>query len=189
MWDIENHKKFFPNSFVEQGDDGRVYGTFIIGNYYKRTVPYHGAYPPSYLNRIRTLFPDNKKILHLFSGMLVKELGETTFDINPTLGPDVYGNAEELSRYFEPDSYDLIISDPPYDQKNAAVYGTKVPRTHLVMSELSKVVSGRGYVVWLCTRIPMYRKDQWDLAGLIMLYCGTNRLVRAVVILQRKESV
>lgn len=187
MYNIANHQKTFPHAALTI-QDNRLFGVWMIGAYYKRTAPYHGSYPPTFLKRVKSLFPDNTKILHLFSGMVKKEPGETTFDINPKLGPDVYGNAEELSRYFPSNFFNLVISDPPYSSKDAAIYGTKMPRTFKVMQELAKIVTIGGYVVWLCTSPPLYRKIEWDLKGIIGLHTGTNRVFRCVVIMQRRRD-
>jgi len=51
-------------------DKGWLYGIWQIGNYYKRKYDYYGSYPPSYLKRIYSLFPDKTKLLHLFSGAI-----------------------------------------------------------------------------------------------------------------------
>lgn len=64
-----------------------IYGFWLIGVWYNtanlRGFSFYGAYPPHYLERIRALFPECRKILHLFSGVLEKEYEEeVTFDIN-----------------------------------------------------------------------------------------------------------
>ena len=57
----------FPRSlFVSE--DGRVVGTWIMGNDYRVKSEYYGGYPAGYLRRVRALFPDKKRTLHLFSG-------------------------------------------------------------------------------------------------------------------------
>jgi hypothetical protein len=182
--DIANHKAQFPNSCVIEEND-RIYGIWMIGNNYKRTVEYYGAYPPSYVKRVKSLLPNKKRILHLFSGMVKKERGETTFDCNPRLGPDVYGNAHNLTNYFESNSFALVLADPPYSKADAEVYGTKVPSSARVMNELYTILESNGMVVWLSTRIPMYKKIQFKLAGIIGLHTGTNRLFRAVTFLEK----
>jgi hypothetical protein len=186
--DIENHLKHFPNAAIQIVNE-RIYGIWMVGNFFKRTKDYHGSYPPSYVKRCKTLFPGHKNLLHLFSGMVDKEIGEKTFDINPKLSMD-YGNVEELSRYFKPDSFDFVLADPPYNKTNALIYGcAKMPRMHLVMQELHKIVVTGGICIWLCTSPPLYKKTQWSLKGLIGLHTGTNRCFRAVVIMQRLATL
>jgi len=179
--DIENHLKEFPNAvMVEKG--GRIYGTWVEGNNYKSPKDYYGTYPPSYLRRVYSLIPNRGRVLHLFSGVV--EEGHT-FDINPDNKPDTIGDAEHLSTYFEPDSFDLVCADPPYTKPDAKIYGYKLPVTYKVFRELYKIVRKGGLVVWLCTRIPMWRKDQWFMRGLISVYVGTNKVFRVAVILER----
>lgn len=71
---IENYVREtgFPKSlFISE--DGRVVGTWITGNDYRIKSAYYGGYPAGYLRRIRALFPDKRRVLHLFSGKV--ELG------------------------------------------------------------------------------------------------------------------
>ena len=59
----------FPRSlFISE--DKRVVGTWIMGNNYRVKSTYYGGYPAGYLRRVKALFPDKKKVLHLFSGMV-----------------------------------------------------------------------------------------------------------------------
>jgi hypothetical protein len=187
MYNIANFQEQFPNSPI-MIKDNRLYSIWMEGNYYKRKVAYHGAYPPSFLRRVKALFPNAKKILHVFSGAVEKVDGEVTIDINPDTNPDVIGDAHKLSEYFPENFFQLAICDPVYNQEHAKIYGCKMPRTHLVMQELYKVVEPLGYVVWLSTHPPLYKRTQWELSGLIMLHCGTNRVVRAVTIMRRRDD-
>lgn len=182
-WDISNHIKAFPHVAVTVQDD-RLYAFWQIGNYYKRANGYHGEYPPSYMERVMSLFPHRDSILHLFSGSVKRE-GEVSFDINPGLDPDIVGSAEELSKYFEEDTFDLILADPPYTTKDAEDhYGYKMPRKNIVMQQIRKVIAPHGVLVWLDIRRPMYRKEEWRWAGTISLDCGTNRLFRGAFLFE-----
>jgi hypothetical protein len=57
----------FPRSLFI-AEDGRVVGTWIMGNDYRVRSEYYGGYPAGYLRRVRALFPDKRHVLHLFSG-------------------------------------------------------------------------------------------------------------------------
>ena len=59
----------FPRSLFVAGE-GRVVGTWIMGNDYRVKSGYYGGYPAGYLRRVKALFPDKKKVLHLFSGRI-----------------------------------------------------------------------------------------------------------------------
>lgn len=183
---VENYSKEFPNYPKLVSDKGWLYGSWMIGNYYKRKHQYYGEYPPSYLRRIHSLFPESKKVLHLFSGAIEKGLWEeeTTVDIIEELSPDILCNAEELSKIITIPRYDLAIADPPYEQ-NWMKYGTKPINKRIVLHELAKIVKKGGFLVWLDTRVPIYTKREWDFFGTILLYTGTNRIVRIVALFRR----
>src|SRR5271156_5082076 len=99
----------FPRSlFISE--DGRVVGTWIMGNNYRVKSGYYGGYPAGYLRRIRALFPDKKRILHLFSGQVdLTALPGDTVDINPGLRPTFVDDAQSLERVPLED-YDLILA-------------------------------------------------------------------------------
>lgn len=119
----------------------------MIGNDYKSKHRFYGEYPPSYLKRVMSMFPDmdNDDILHLFSGV-IEEKG-IKFDINQDLNPDVLGNAEKLSTYFDTNTFKLILADPPYSQEDANHYGSKMINRNNVLKECYKILKNEGFVV------------------------------------------
>jgi hypothetical protein len=185
-FDIDNHRKEFPHTAV-QIVEGRLYGIWMIGNNYKRPNGYYGEYPPHYVDRVRSLFPEREHILHLFSGSIQSQDGrEHTFDIQETgFHPEVIGRAEEVHKHFMPESFELVMADPPYSPSDAAAYGTKMPNIPAALRSLHDVVKTGGVVVWLSTRPPMYRKDEWNLVGVVGLHCGTNRSFRSIIFLEK----
>ena len=66
---IDNYVRVtkFPRSLFV-AEDGRTVGTWIMGNDYRVKSGYYGGYPAGYLRRIAALFPDRRKVLHVFSG-------------------------------------------------------------------------------------------------------------------------
>lgn len=170
-------------------DKGYIMGVWIIGNYYKNSTDYYGAYPHSYLDRIMSLFPDipHERILHLFSGSLKKgECPGFRFDLNVDCEPDIIGNAEKLTEYL-PDGmqFDLILADPPYSQEDADHYGTPMVNRNKVVSECVKVLRPGGFLVWLDQVYPMFTKDELELVGTIALIRSTNHRIRMVFIWRR----
>jgi len=165
-WDIRNHLKSFPHAAMMVHEE-RLYGCWFIGNNYKRVNGYHGEYPPTYVKRVKSLFPNQKECLHVFSGSVTED---ATFDINP----------ESKATW----KFDFILADPPYTLKDADIYGYKMPRKNIVMQEIRKIITNNGVLVWLDLRRPMYRKSEWKLTGTIGLDCGTNRLFRGVFIFE-----
>ena len=184
-FDIENYHKVFskyPPCLMDS--NGRVYGIWMIGNLYRRKIGYHGEYPPSFLRRIHALFPDYEKVLHLFSGTLSDYPGAATVDLNPEFSPTVVDNVLNTSKHFTRNQFDIVIADPPYSLKDAKIYGVPPVNKKMVFREARKVIEEGGILVWLDTQVPIYRKIEWDLLGMIGLFCGTNRVTRMVSFFQ-----
>ena len=186
-----NYQKVFPKyPSPDVGSDGRMTGTWMIGQNYQNVAGYYGEYPRSYLKRIMALFPDktNKEdILHLFSGSIQSSEG-VTFDVNSQLNPDIYGDAHQLSRYFPNKTFSLILADPPYSSEDAKKYGTPMITRNKVVKECAKLLPPQGFLCWLDQVFPMYRKDQFDLVGLITIIRSTNHRVRVVFIFQKRHQ-
>lgn len=189
------YRKAFPNyppliawrSPKKKGGQHRcwLYGYWEIGNDYKGSG-YHGSYPPSFLKRIYSMFPekDYPRMLHLFSGSLQKEERGIRFDINPKLKPDVCGEAEKLWNYFTK-KFNLIIADPPYTEEDALKYGNPMVSRNKVVKECVKSLRKGGILVWLDMVKPMYRKDELNHIGSIGLARSTNHRVRSVFIYEK----
>ena len=183
---IKGYNETFPKWPKLVYDKNWIYGVWNIGACYKGTG-YYGNYPHGYMKRISTLFPDKEKILHLFSGSL-PEGDYTRFDIaqHPAAQYDVKGDAEELSTYFEPESFDIIYADPPYSAKDSENYQCKMPNRFKVVKECAKVLKPGGHLVWMDEILPMYRKDEFHRVGEIMISRSTNHRIRAVFIFERQ---
>ena len=96
------------------------------------------------------------------------------------------GDAEQLSDCFVVNNgFKLIIADPPYTPEDAKKYGYKMPNRKKVLSECYKVVCPGGYLVWLDTRVPMWRKKEWKMVGTIGIVRSSNHRVRMVFIFKR----
>jgi len=185
---ITDRIKFYNKTFNKYPPlvcTGRwVYGVWMIGNNYQSKNKYYGEYPPSYLKRVMCMFEDisSDEILHLFSGT-VDERG-VKFDINQDLNPDIVGDAEKLSDYFQY-KFKLIIADPPYTCEDSTHYGTAMVNRNKVIKECCKILDIDGYIVWLDQVLPMYRKDELQLVGTIGLVRSTNHRFRVVSIFRR----
>jgi hypothetical protein len=184
-FDIDNYHKVFnkyPKCLMQSG--GRVYGIWMVGNLYRRQFGYYGEYPRGYLKRVRALFPNHKPALHLFGGTVTPEEDEYTFDINHKLAPRFIGDANKLDKIFRKGVFSIIYADPPYTPADAKKYGYKMPNKRLVVRAAREIVKENGILIWLDVRVPIYRKKDWTLIGMIMLYTGTNRVVRVISIFQ-----
>lgn len=175
----------YPRSlFVSE--DGRIVGTWIMGNNYKVKSGYYGGYPHGYLARVRAMFPDKSNALHVFSGRVDQSAwpGDTV-DLNETLEPTYIDDAQSLDSV-PLQNYDIILADPPYSIEDAEHYQPTMVKRNKVMKALARCKAGT-HVVWLDQVLPMYRKDQWDLIGVIGMVKSTNHRFRVITIFERKE--
>jgi hypothetical protein len=185
---IENYGREtrFPRSLFV-AEDGRVVGTWIMGNDYRVKSEYYGGYPAGYLRRIRALFPDKRRILHLFSGRVDTGVfpGDTV-DINPALNPTYLDDAQSLAGV-PLGHYDLILADPPYSVEDCEHYGTSMVSRNKVMRALARVSPGT-HIVWLDQVLPMYRKDTFDIEAVIGMWKSTNHRFRGITIFRRRAG-
>jgi hypothetical protein len=173
----------FPrNTFVMDG--GGVVGMWVVGNDYKNKTRYHGAYPNSYLRRMRALFPDKYRALHVFSGMVDLEAwpGDTV-DILPELCPTFVDDCQTLAKV-PLEHYDIVLADPPYSNEDADHYGTTMVRRNAVVKALARCRPGT-HLVWLDMTLPMYRKNQWKCEADIGVRRSTNHRFRSATIFRR----
>jgi hypothetical protein len=176
----------FPRSLFV-AEDGRVVGTWIMGNDYRVRSEYYGGYPAGYLRRIRALFPEKERALHLFSGRVdLAAFPGDTVDINPELEPTYLDDAQTLEGVPLGD-YDLILADPPYSVEDCEHYGTSMVSRNKVMRALARVRPGT-HIVWLDQVLPMYRKDTFDIEAVIGMWKSTNHRFRGITIFRRRDG-
>lgn len=182
---IENYAREtrFPKCLFV-GPDGRVVGTWIMGNDYRVKSAYYGGYPAGYLRRIRALFPDKKSALHLFSGQIdLTAFPGDTVDINPKLKPTYVDDAQTL-KAVPLEKYDLVLADPTYSVEDADHYQTTMVKRNLVMRALRRLPVG-AHVVWLDQVLPMYRKDSFAIYAAIGMWKSNNHRFRGITIFRR----
>jgi hypothetical protein len=174
----------FPNALF-QSEDGRVVGTWVMGNDYRVKSTYYGGYPAGYLKRIKALFPEKQKVLHLFSGKVDTETfpGDTV-DINSDLEPTYVDDAQTLLNV-PLDQYDLILADPPYSVEDCDHYKSTMIKRNVVLRALTRCNSGT-HVVWLDQVLPMYRKDEWVVEAYIGMVKSTNHRFRVITVFRRR---
>lgn len=182
--DAYAQKTAFPRSLFVAAD-GRVVGTWIMGNDYRVRTGYYGGYPAGYLRRIKSLFPDKRRALHLFAGKVdLAALPGDTVDINPDLSPTYVDDAQRLQNVPLPE-YDLVLADPPYSVEDCERYQTTMVKRNTVMAALVGLTPG-AHVVWLDQVLPMYRKDQFAIEAVIGMVKSTNHRFRVVTIFERR---
>jgi hypothetical protein len=175
----------FPRTLF-LGEDGRLVGTWVMGNNYHVTTSYYGGYPHGYLKRIKAMFPDKRNVLHLFSGKVdTKIIPGQTVDINDTNKADYVDDAQELTSV-PLELFDLVLADPPYSVEDCDHYQTTMIKRNKVMDALGRRLSTKAHVVWLDQVLPMYRKTDFDMVGVIGMVKSTNHRFRVITIFQKK---
>ncbi len=171
----------FPTSLFVAGD-GRIVGTWIMGNDYRVKSRLYGGYPAGYLRRIKSLFPDKQRVLHLFSGSVdLTVMPGDTVDVRPECNPTFVDDAQTLDKVPLGD-YDLVLADPPYSVEDAEHYGPTMVRRNAVMRTLGFWTLAGTHVVWLDQVLPMYRKDAWAIEAVIGMVKSTNHRFRVVTV-------
>jgi hypothetical protein len=174
----------FPRSLFVAGD-GRVVGTWIMGNDYRVKSAYYGGYPAGYLRRVAALFPDRRRVLHVFSGRVdLSAMPGDTVDLNADLAPTWVADAHDLSSVPLAD-YDLVLADPPYSIEDAQRYQTTMVKRNVVIRSLAAGLRAGARVVWLDQVLPMYRKDQWAIEAVIGMVKSTNHRFRVTTVFRR----
>lgn len=175
----------FPRSLFIAAD-GRVVGTWIMGNDYRVKSGLYGGYPAGYLRRMKALFPERQRVLHLFSGLVdTSVFPGVRVDINPANEPDIVDDAQTLERV-PIETFDLVLADPPYSVEDAERYRTSMIKRNVVMKKLGSRLQPGAYVVWLDQVLPMYRKVDFDIEAVIGMVKSTNHRFRVITVFRRK---
>ena len=166
------------------GEDGRVFGMWNMGADYRVRSGYYGGYPATYLRRVKALFPEKRRVLHIFSGKVdLEAMPGDTVDFNAELEPTFVDDAQTLERV-PLENYDLVLADPPYSIEDAERYKASMVNRFKVMTALKRVPVD-AHVVWLDQVHPQYRKDAFALEGAIGMVKSTNHRYRTVTIFRR----
>jgi hypothetical protein len=177
----------FPRSLFVAGD-GRVVGTWIMGNDYRVKSGYYGGYPAGYLRRVAALFPDRRRVLHVFSGKVdLSAMPGDTVDLNAAMRPTWVADAHDLAAV-PLALYDLVLCDPPYSVEDAERYQTTMVKRNVVMRSLAAGLAAGARVVWLDQVLPMYRKDEWAIEAVIGMVKSTNHRFRVTTVFRRLAS-
>lgn len=173
----------FPRALFVLGSG--VVGTLVMGNDYRVRSGYHGGYPATYLRRLRALFPDKTRVLHLFSGKVdTAVMPGDTCDLNADLDPTYVDDAQTLLAV-PLEVYDLVMADPPYSGEDAERYGTTLVKRNLVLGALTRCRPGT-HVAWLDQVLPMYRKADWAVEAQVGIVRSTNHRFRLLTVFRRR---
>lgn len=174
---------------------GKITGTWEIGRLFQGSK-YYGSFPGNFLRRVSAMFPEPpENTLHLFSGSLpAGRYFKADGKIQDLTDPKhVFGDAADLYRAFREHDLGkaakirLILADPPYSQVDAVKYGfKKLVNYKAVLGECHKLLEPGGWLLWLATRAPIYANKNWRMSFLVPIYCGTNKIIRALWGFQKK---
>jgi hypothetical protein len=177
----------FPTGVLHISSDGRVSGTFVMGQNFTVKSTYYGGYPHGYLKRMRALFPDKTRALHLFSGKVdIETFPGDTVDINNANAPTYVDDAQTLLTV-PLESYDIVLADPPYSVEDCDHYQTTMVKRNVVMKALQRLPVG-AHVVWLDQVLPVFRKSHFAIRGVVGMVKSTNHRFRVITIFERVEA-
>lgn len=170
------------------GPKDQILGVWEMGQNYTVKSGFYGGFPHGYLKRIKGLYPEGRKTLHLFSGEVDTEAfpGDTV-DLDFDRYPTFLDNAETLETVPLQD-YMLVLADPPYSVEDALHYGPPMVDRAKVIRTLTRLPAG-AHVVWLDQVKPMYRKDQWNVYAQIGMSKSVNHRYRQIFVLERKGEI
>jgi ubiquinone/menaquinone biosynthesis C-methylase UbiE len=80
----------------------------------------------------------------------------------------------------------MVAADPPYSPADAARYGTPPVHKPAVLREIARVVAPGGFLIWLDTTLPLYRKVEWHHWGMICVQRSTNHRTRLCSLFTRQ---
>lgn len=184
MISIGSYNETFPRYPRMIRDAGWIHGTWYCGTAWRR-VRLHGQYPPGFLERALSLFPDAKNILHCPSGTV--EGPGMTVDLvkDEVRRPKVQASADRFP--FPDDSFDLYLSDPPYTERDSRRYGCPPFPIGRAMDEAHRVLRPGGYLGMLHLSYPMHRRKDWDLRGIVAVVTGFRRATRVFSIFRSRK--
>ena len=183
-----NARMPYPRSLFLAGD-GRIVGTWLMGANYRTSSPIYGGYPNGYLKRVRALFPDKTTALHLFSGQIdLTAWPGDTLDIRPEVNPTYLYDAQQNRRGVPLKTYDIVLADPPYSVEDAERYQTTMIRRNKVLRQLAEGCRAGTHVVWLDQVLPIYRRSEWSIIGLIGMVKSTSHRFRMITIFEQARN-
>jgi SAM-dependent methyltransferase len=186
MISVESVNKAFPRYPMTVNDKGWIYGVWYCGTSWQKVALY-GQYPPGFLKRALALFPDARDILHCPSGTVTGP-GITVDSISDGIRcPQIIASADALP--FPDNSFDLILSDPPYSAEDSAKYGCDPFPLGKFIKEAHRILRPGGHLGMLHVYYPSYRRKEWKLDALIMVITGFLRRARVFSILTKQGEI
>lgn len=148
------------------------------------TGKYTGLWPPTLIDRIFDFCGKPDLILEPFGGK--SKLGITT-DINLDVRPTVLADAQYLP--FRDATFDMVLMDPPYEDKFVEYYGKLAGRKvkfsiYKAIAESCRVIKPLGWLIILHFLIPV-RPKAFNRIATIGVSSGPNKRIRALSIFRK----
>lgn len=187
--------KSLPESLHLYPNGKRFYGEWDYGQNFKNISEYKGAYSIQDLVRIKACIPDMGNLLHVFSGSIpagpYSRLDNNFAVIGaPVPGRDVVGDASEAHLYFEEDSFDVVMADPPWSKYHSEeIYNCSLVDKTKVMKSLFRVLKPGGMIIWKDFSKPIWSGTEFDYLGRICIDPSSGHDDRSFKFFKKKEFV
>ena len=182
MLDVEAVNQAFPKYPRTMEDKGWVYGVWYCSTAWtKRRL--HGEYPGNFLARALALFSGAKDILHCPSGTITGPGVTVDLVRDEVRQPQYVACASDLP--FEDESFDVLLSDPPYSPKDSEKYGCPPFPMKGFIQEAHRILRPGGHLGMLHLYYPSFRRKEWKLEGLIAVVTGFQRATRMFSVLTK----
>lgn len=149
---------------------------------------FYGRYPDGFLDKALALFPDAVEVLHAPSGSLDSlylPKGHYTIDLvrDEHRCPDEVGDCSTLP--FGPNSWDLILCDPPHGDKDSEKYGCDPFPMVKFLQEARRVLRVGGHLGLLYPCLMPYNTDTWKAKSLAVVIPGVMQATRLFSVVEK----
>ncbi len=141
-------------------------------------------YPGRFLYFLKKYYPsDGKRVLHMFSGSMPAEWGDTT-DIREETGAMIVAPYDKLPLLNG--TYDMVIADPPYANHYANEWHEDLPKPKRILHEAARVTKPGGLILLLhIIIVPAYKTAHVRRVALHPILTGPNNAIRVLNVFQR----
>jgi hypothetical protein len=184
---IENYRHKIGVPYLGY-ENGWTYGTWFMGNSYEKRNDYYGGFQGNFLKRIDALFPDRRRVLHLFAGRVdLERFPGATVDLNHELKPDYCVDAETCAGV-PLHMFDFVLADPPYSESDAERYGRSMVNRNKVIASLAAGLPVGAVICWLDQVYPMYAKAALKPEAVIGIVGSTNHRFRVLSVFRKHAT-
>jgi SAM-dependent methyltransferase len=143
----------------------------------------YGEYPGNFLTRALAVFPNAKDILHCPCGSVSGPGITVDIKRESYVQPQIIADASALP--FRDECFDLILSDPPYTEADAKIYGCEKFPMGKFMAESWRILKNGAYLGILHIWYPAFKRGRWKIVGAIGVMTGFARQIRVFSIFQK----